>query len=66
MNAHNTLNETRKTEGEKMKRKYIGFNADAEGYRMMAVFLAQLEKEGVTYSVSQDLVGFEVELTGGF
>jgi hypothetical protein len=49
-----------------MKRKYITFNTDAEGFRMLAIFLAQLEKEGVTYSVSQDLAGFEVELTGGF
>lgn len=49
-----------------MSSKYITFDADAEGFRMLAIFLAQLEREGVTYSIGQDSVGIEITLTGGY
>lgn len=45
---------------------YITFGVTDSETRRLAVFLAQLIKEGVTYVTRQDPSGFEVELTGGF
>ena len=43
---------------------HIGFDNTVEGVRLMAAFIAQLEKEGVAYSVKQNHAGFKVNITG--
>ena len=42
--------------------KTVNFDADENGMRLMAAFVAQLVKEGVTFEVR----GFGVTVTGGF
>ena len=44
----------------------ITFSADVDGVRLMAVFIAQLEKECVTYKIENWNDNYFVTLTGGF
>lgn len=46
--------------------KRIAFNKDEDGTRMLAVFVSQLIREGVVFSVRANDFVYEVELTGGF
>ena len=42
------------------------FDYTDRGIRSMAVLVSQFVREGITFSVMQDDIGFEVKLTGGF
>lgn len=42
------------------------FARNDEEMRQMAVFVAQLVKEGVKFIVRQDSAAFSIELTGGY
>ena len=44
----------------------MSFINDEAGLRALAVYCAQLVKECVTFTIRQDDVSIEVELTGGF
>lgn len=44
----------------------VTFTADADGVRLMGVFIAQLVKEGVTFKVENFVEKYFVTLTGGF
>ena len=44
----------------------LTFDRSEKDMKAMAVFVAQLIREGVTFTIRQDNVGFEIELTGGF
>jgi len=44
----------------------FSFDRSDEDMKAMAVFVAQLIREGVTFTVRQDNAAFEIELTGGF
>ena len=45
----------------------VRFNMTEDGVRLMAAFVAQLVREGVTFQTSESPTGFwEVTLTGGF
>jgi hypothetical protein len=43
-------------------RHTVDFDADEDGMRLMAAFVAQLVREGVTYEIR----GFSVTLLGGY
>lgn len=49
-----------------MNDKTITFQADEEGMKLMAVFVAQLVREGLTFTVENRATCFLVTLTGGF
>ena len=50
-----------------MHKKYIQFSLEQNyAIKALAKFMAELEREGVTYEVFQDGVNVKVELTGGY
>jgi hypothetical protein len=49
-----------------MERNFVTFQRNDEGVKQLAIFIAQLVKEGVTYHVSENNNNVEVHLTGGF
>lgn len=49
-----------------MDNKTITFKRSSNGLKELAIFLAQLVKEGVTYKVINNKEEFGVELTGGY
>ena len=50
-----------------MSEPYIWFDKKDENWAVdLAKYLAQLIREGVTYSIRQDNTSVEVRLTGGF
>ena len=49
-----------------MKRQTVEFNADENGMKLMAVFIAQLVREQVTFDVEEFNDTYNVILTGGF
>lgn len=49
-----------------MKQSRIEFDKDVTGLTNMAIFIAQLVREGVTFEVEQRVDQYIVELTGGF
>lgn len=44
----------------------VQFRRDEEGSKCLAIFLAQLIREGVTYRVDNSEIFVRVTLTGGF
>jgi hypothetical protein len=40
--------------------------SDAEEIKALAIYVAQLTKEGVTFKMLKDSIGIQVTLTGGF
>jgi hypothetical protein len=40
------------------------FNNDADGVEMMAIFVANLFKQGITFHVRHDSFSFEITLKG--
>jgi len=44
----------------------LSFDRSEKDMRAMAVFIAQLVREGVTFTINQDNIAFEIKLTGGF
>lgn len=46
--------------------KYIQFRRDNDGMKQLAIFIAQLTKEGVEYKIENSELFIRVELTGGF
>jgi hypothetical protein len=48
------------------REKEVVFNMDDKGVKLMAVFIAQLTREGVTYRTHQGDSCYTISLTGGF
>jgi hypothetical protein len=46
--------------------QHITFHRDEDGIKMLAIFIAQLVKEGVTYTINNAENYVEVTLTGGY
>ena len=46
--------------------QHVTFRRDEDGAKQLATFLAQLVKEGVTYSIKNAENYVEVTLTGGY
>lgn len=46
--------------------KEITFRRDTEGMKNLAIFLAQVIKEGLTYEIDNAELYVKVELTGGY
>lgn len=46
--------------------KSINFRRDEEGMKALAIFLAQIIREGLTYKIDNAELTVGVELTGGF
>ena len=46
--------------------KTIAFNKDEAGTKLFIIALAQVIREGLTFHVRWDNVGWEIEFTGGF
>lgn len=44
----------------------VTFQRDDDGIRQLAIYLAQLTKEGVTFSVTNEISYVAVWLTGGY
>jgi len=44
----------------------MAFGLTEDEVRLCAVYVAQLTKDGIGFTISRDGVGIEVELTGGF
>lgn len=49
-----------------MKKAFIVFENDEQGMRQCAAFVAQLVREGVTFSITRTAHGTEVVIEGGF
>lgn len=45
---------------------YMAFEMNAKGMTLCAAYVAQLIREGVTFTIKNDKVGVEVTLTGEF
>jgi phosphopantetheine adenylyltransferase len=46
--------------------KTINFRRDEEGMKNLAIFLAQIIREGLTYKINNAELFVEIELTGGY
>lgn len=44
----------------------IDFNRDEEGMKALAVFIAQIVREGITYKIVNHDASVSVEILGGF
>lgn len=53
-------------EPERVKEKEVLFSMTDEGMKLMAVFVSQLVREGVTFKTYQGDSVYTVELTGGY
>jgi hypothetical protein len=46
--------------------KTIAFKKNEAETKLFVIVLAQIIREGLTYTIRQDNVGWEIELTGGY
>ena len=46
--------------------QHVRFRRDEDGIKMLAIYLATLVKEGVTYTINNAENYVEVTLTGGY
>ena len=44
----------------------VSFDRSTEGLKQLAVYVAQLVREGVTYSITESGMKISVETTGGY
>jgi hypothetical protein len=44
----------------------IWFDLTVDGMQLLAAYVAQLVREGVTFTIQRDKISVEVKLTGGY